>query len=142
MTGNGRVMGGFSRGNGGLPGLDGVEEIALVIVGDREFDLAQWFRQLLDVFPVCVGRLERAPVYPYPAFGSDPFRATANVLVAAGNGHRDVFGILQFDAIFGAGVPDRIDRREFAITFNLHRPRVIEAAPPMGDVTKMADPIK
>src|SRR5262249_17776856 len=51
-------------------------------------------------------------------------------------------GIFEFDAIFGAGVPDGVDGRKVAVAFDFGRAGVVEVTAPMSDVAMMADPIE
>ena len=62
--------------------------------------------------------------------------------MAARDGHRDVLGILQFDAILGRGVPNGVFGREFTLAFDFERAGTVEVQPPMRDVAVMADPIE
>src|SRR5262245_21636756 len=62
--------------------------------------------------------------------------------MSAGDGHRDVFGILELDAVFGTGVPDGIFRRELTVTFDFGRTGVVKVQPPMSNVAVVPDPVE
>src|ERR1035441_7119457 len=81
--------------------------------------------------PVGVGGVITAAVHPDPAVGADPFRAAANVGIAAGDDHGDVLGVLQGDTVLGAGVPDGIARREVAVAFDLRRAATVQVHAPI-----------
>src|ERR1039458_7042345 len=113
-----------------------------MIVREGQLHLAQLLRQLPDLAPRFVGRLKSPAVNPYPAVRSDPLGAAANIGVPPCDGHGDVPGILQLDAIFRAGVPHRVCRRELALALDLEGARVIKIATPVGNVTMVPDPVE
>ena len=107
-----------------------------------ELDLAQILRQLLHGFPFSGGSIEPAAIDPNPSISANPFGAALDFGVTAGNGHGDVFGIGQVDAVFGCGVPNGVLWRKFAGAFNFHWAAIVEVESPMSDVAMMANPVE
>ena len=134
------MMRGLDRGDRRLAGLHAVNEVAMVVVGLVELHLVAVVRDFAN--QSSVGGVIAAAVHPDPAVGADPFRAAANVVIAAGDDHGDVLGVLQLDAIFGAGVPDGVGGRELAVAFDLRGAAVVHVHAPMGDVAVVADPVQ
>src|ERR1019366_1056439 len=99
-------------------------------------------RQLPDLAPGFVGRLNPPAVNPDPAVRSDPLGAAANIGVPARDRHGDVPRVFQFDAIFRAGVPHRVHWGKLALALDLEGAGVIEIATPVGDVAMVPDPVE
>src|SRR5581483_11937874 len=142
VPGNGRMVRGFHRGDGGLAGLHARDEVGLVVVGFVKFDLAQFLRKLLEITPFRIRGVELAAVHPYPAIRADPFRPAFDFRIPAGDDHRDVIGILEFNAIFRASVPNRVLGRKLAVPFDFRRSRAVEIQTPMGNIAMVADPVE
>src|SRR6478736_502454 len=98
------------------------------------------FRRFAE--PVNVRRIELFPIDPHPAISADPFCPPLDVATGAGNGHFNIVWILQFGPIGFAGVPNRVRRREFAVTVDLRGAGIVKAQPPMSDVAMMANPVE
>lgn len=129
MARDGGVMSGLDGGDRRFAGLDAIEEVPMVVGGAVKLDLAQLLGQARHVIVFLLGRLESAAIDPYPAVRADPLCAAANIAVPAGNDHGDIVWILQVGAVFGAGVPDGVLGREFALGLDLAGPALSKSNP-------------
>src|SRR4029077_8633035 len=89
-----------------------------------------------------IGGLETAAVHPDPAFGANPFGARFDVVVPAGNDHGDVVRVGEFNAVFRAGVPQRVRRGKLAVAFNLRGAGEVGVHAPVRDVAVVANPVE
>src|ERR1041385_6797607 len=111
-----------------------------MVVGLVKFDFVLVvgnFREPIDIRGIVANTID-----PDPALSADPFGAAFDIGVSTSDSHLNVFGIFTRDPIFGAGVPDCVARREFALPLDFRRSFVIEIEPPMGDITMVPNPIK
>src|SRR6187549_2044893 len=107
-----------------------------------ELYLAQIFGKVFGFLPFGIGSVKAAAVHPDPTVRANPFGSTSNVGMSARNRHRDILGILQFDSIFRAGVPDRVGGRENSLAFDLGRAGTITIHAPVSDIAMVPDPIE
>src|SRR4051812_38809413 len=117
MPWNSGMMGGLDGGDGRLSRFHAIQEVALMIFGFVELDLVLIWGNLGK--PIQVRGIESAAVHPDPTISANPFCAAADIIVAAGDDHGDVIGILQVDAVLGAGIPNRVRGGEITVAFDL-----------------------
>ena len=63
-----------------------------VLKASRTADV-NWLAEREMIVSTSLYCVESFPVYPYPAFGANPFHASLDVGVTAGDGHGDPLGI-------------------------------------------------
>lgn len=159
VAGNGAGVSGFHGGDGGLAGLNAVEEIAVVASGFVEaglddiiakFGEGGGFDHLIahaffdGAFQLGDGTVEgAAAIHMQPAFFTDPFGAGLNVRVTTGDDHGDVTGVEALSAVFGGGVPDVSARRHVHLDgFDFVRAGAVHVHAPVSDVAVVADPVE